>query len=53
MKSSERLRGFTLIEVLVALTIVVIAFMAMYGSMMPVAAAGINPENGDGTADIQ
>jgi general secretion pathway protein I len=31
--------GFTLIEVLVALAIVIIAFMAMYGSMMQVVAA--------------
>jgi general secretion pathway protein I len=32
-------RGFTLIEVLVALAIVIIAFMAMYGAMMQVIAA--------------
>jgi general secretion pathway protein I len=31
--------GFTLIEVLVALAIVIIAFMAMYGSMMQIVAA--------------
>ena len=39
MKNSERNAGFTLIEVLVALSVVVIAFMAMYGSMMQVVAA--------------
>lgn len=39
MKSSERTAGFTLIEVLVALSVVVIAFMAMYGSMIQVIAA--------------
>jgi len=37
--NSENYRGFTLIEVLVALAIVIIAFMAMYGSMMQVIAA--------------
>ena len=39
MKSSEHNAGFTLIEVLVALSVVVIAFMAMYGSMIQVIAA--------------
>jgi general secretion pathway protein I len=37
--NSERQQGFTLIEVMVALAIVIIAFMAMYGSMMQVVAA--------------
>jgi len=37
--NTESQRGFTLIEVLVALAIVIIAFMAMYGSMMQVVAA--------------
>jgi general secretion pathway protein I len=37
--NTEPQRGFTLIEVLVALAIVIIAFMAMYGSMMQVVAA--------------
>ena len=32
--SSDQQRGFTLIEVVVALAVVIIAFMAMYGSMM-------------------
>ncbi|MGI9289649.1 MAG: type II secretion system minor pseudopilin GspI [Gammaproteobacteria bacterium] len=32
--NSEAQRGFTLIEVVVALAVVIIAFMAMYGSMM-------------------
>ena len=39
MKSSKCAPGFTLIEVLVALSVVVIAFMAMYGSMIQVVAA--------------
>lgn len=42
MMRSETARqsgGFTLIEVLVALAIVIIAFMAMYGSMIQVVAA--------------
>lgn len=39
MTSSDRTNGFTLVEVLVALTIVVVGFMAMYGSMMYVVAA--------------
>ena len=37
--NSESQRGFTLIEVVVALAIVIIAFMAMYGSMMQSVAA--------------
>ncbi|MCP4000356.1 MAG: type II secretion system minor pseudopilin GspI [Gammaproteobacteria bacterium] len=37
--NSEQQQGFTLIEVLVALAIVIIAFMAMYGTMMQVVAA--------------
>ena len=37
--NSKSLRGFTLIEVLVALAIVIIAFMAMYGAMLQVVAA--------------
>jgi general secretion pathway protein I len=32
--SSDAQRGFTLIEVVVALAVVIIAFMAMYGSMI-------------------
>jgi general secretion pathway protein I len=36
---SKTNRGFTLIEVLVALGIVIVAFMAMYGSMIQVVAA--------------
>ena len=32
--SSDAQHGFTLIEVVVALAVVIIAFMAMYGSMM-------------------
>ncbi len=35
---SERSRGFTLVEVMVALAIVVIAFLAMYGSAQQVVA---------------
>jgi general secretion pathway protein I len=37
--NSESQRGFTLVEVVVALAIVIIAFMAMYGSMMQSVAA--------------
>jgi general secretion pathway protein I len=36
---SKSNRGFTLIEVLVALGIVIVAFMAMFGSMIQVVAA--------------
>jgi general secretion pathway protein I len=38
MKTSRNHSGFTLIEVMVALAITIIAFMAMYGSMMQVVA---------------
>lgn len=38
MRSKRASHGFTLIEVMVALAIVVVAFVAMYGSMMQVVA---------------
>jgi general secretion pathway protein I len=37
--NSESQRGFTLVEVVVALAVVIIAFMAMFGSMMQSVAA--------------
>ena len=44
--SSEQQSGFTLIEVVVALAVVIIAFMAMYGSMIQsVATATLMQEN--------
>ncbi|MDP6617673.1 MAG: type II secretion system minor pseudopilin GspI, partial [Gammaproteobacteria bacterium] len=41
MNTERQATGFTLVEVLVALAVVVVAFMAMYGSLQQMVGAAI------------